>query len=410
MTPPKRNNFLLILILGSLTALSPFSIDMYLPAFPQIAESLGTTVAKVALSLSSYFIGLSFGQLFYGPLLDRYGRKKPLYAGLALYILASVGCLVSQSTDVLVFFRLFQALGGCAAGVVSLAMVRDLFSVKESSKVFSLLILVLSVSPLVAPTAGGYLSAAFGWRSVFIVLAVIAVLNLLVVVFFLPETHQPDETVSLKIKPILKTYLSILQSAQFSTYVFSGAIAFSGLFTYLAGSPIIFMKIYQVSGEVYGWIFAGLSVGFIGASQINILLLKKFQSSSILTVAMVSQTLIGIVFLIGVLNNWFGLTGVIVMLFFFLACIGLTNPNSISLALAPFTKNAGSASALMGFLQMGLGALSSLAVGILGTSEVIHIVAILSGSALLGTITLFIGKKFIRREVTAKPDAVTIPH
>ncbi|WP_207796083.1 MFS transporter, partial [Leptospira ellisii] len=158
----KRQNFYIIFILGILTALSPFSIDMYLPAFPEIAEDLKTPASEVALSLSGYFIGLALGQILYGPLLDRFGRKKPLYYGIALYVLASVGCFFSSTINELIIFRFLQAIGGCAANVASVAMVRDLFSIKESSKVFSLLVLILGASPLLAPTIGGYVSSTLG--------------------------------------------------------------------------------------------------------------------------------------------------------------------------------------------------------------------------------------------------------
>lgn len=166
----KQRYFSLILILGGLTALGPFSIDMYLPGFPGIALDLHTTVARVGLSLSSFFVGISAGQLLYGPLLDRYGRKPPLYLGLALYVAASLGCLAVHKIEVLIALRFVQAIGSCAAAVASMAMVRDLFPVKDSAKVFALLILVVGTSPMLAPTLGGYVTAAFGWRAVFVAL------------------------------------------------------------------------------------------------------------------------------------------------------------------------------------------------------------------------------------------------
>src|ERR1700743_3595569 len=157
----KQRYFFTILILGSLTALGPFSIDMYLPGFPAIARSFHTTTAQVSLSLASFFVGISAGQLLYGPLLDRFGRKKPLYIGLTLYIIASVCCLLVKSIEALIILRFVQAIGSCAAAVASVAMVRDLFPAKDNAKVFALLMLVISASPMLAPTAGGYVTAAF---------------------------------------------------------------------------------------------------------------------------------------------------------------------------------------------------------------------------------------------------------
>ncbi len=206
MNQSKNSKFSLILVLGSLTALSPFAIDMYLPAFPKMAEDLGATVPQVSLSLSSYFIGLAAGQLFYGPLLDRFGRKMPLYCGLLIFILATVGCLTSRSVETLVVFRFIQAIGGCAANVAAMAMVRDFFEPKESAKIFSLLVLILGVSPLLAPTAGGILSTYFGWQSVFVVLGIIGVLMLALSIFFLPKGYEPDKELSLHPVAIAKNY------------------------------------------------------------------------------------------------------------------------------------------------------------------------------------------------------------
>lgn len=399
--PAQQSKFVLILILGLLTALSPFSIDMYLPAFQAIANDFQSTVAQVSLSLSSYFIGLSFGQLFYGPLLDRYGRKNPLYAGLGIYIFASLFCLFCRSTEALVAWRFVQALGGCAAGVASMAMVRDLFSVKESAKIYSLLILILGVSPLLAPTVGGFLSEAFGWHSVFIVLSVIAAALIVTIRFQLPESHKPDLNVSLKPGPIFKNFLEILKNSQFYTYVFSGAIAFSGLFVYLAGSTVIFLEHYKVSSQVYGWIFAGIAAGLIGSSQFNALLLKKYSSEQLVKVALMANVLIGFVFVTGVYFQWFNLIGICCMFFLFMCCFGLINPNSGALSLAPFSKNAGRASALMGFIQMGVGAAVSSLIGILGITEILTIVGIMVTSSTVALIILWVGRSHIHRQIHA---------
>lgn len=387
----KKNNFFLILILGTLTALSPFSIDMYLPAFPQIAQDFGTTVTTIALSISSYFVGISFGQLFYGPLLDRFGRKPPLYVGLVIYAIASFGCLLADSANLLIGLRFLQAVGGCAASVAAMSIVRDLFSVKESSKVLSLLILVLGVSPLIAPTAGSYVALYFGWHAIFIILALISLAMLLTVFFFLKESHKPDHSVSLRLKPILKKYLEILIVPQFYIHVLAGAFAFSGLFVYVASSPMIFMNIFKVSAQNYGWIFAGLSVGFIGFSQLNIFLLKKYQNHQIFKGALIFQALSALVFLLGTYAGIYGIIGTITHIFMLLACAGLTNPNAASLGLAPFSKNTGSAAALMGFLQMGIGAIVSSMVGLLSGTEMLPLVAIFAISSATALIILTMG-------------------
>jgi DHA1 family bicyclomycin/chloramphenicol resistance-like MFS transporter len=383
----------LILILGLLTALSPFSIDMYLPAFQDIARSMHTVTSRVDLSLSSFFIGMACGQILYGPLMDRFGRKRPLYMGLVLYILASAGCFLSRSVEMLIAVRLVQALGSCAAGVASMAMVRDLFPVKESPKVFALLVLVLGSSPLIAPTAGGYLANDLGWRSIFIVLMVIATLILLAVIFTLPETYEPDSSYSLKPGPIINNFLVVMRNPQFYTYAVSGSIAFCGLFAYVAGSPIVFMDVFGLSKKQYGWVFAGLSIGFIGANQLNSLLLRKFKSEQIIRIAVSAQVLAGLVFFSGALEGWYGLAATIAMIFLNLCCVGFIYPNATALSMAPFAKNAGIASALMGTMQLGLGAAASFFIGIFNSRSATPMAAVMVISSAIALIVLLVGRK-----------------
>ena len=206
MPRSSRSNLLIILILGALSTVSPFSIDMYLPAFPQIAHDLGTTPAQISLSVSGYFIGLALGQLFYGPLLDRLGRKRPLYAGLSLFTVASFGCIAVRSPELFIAFRLLQALGGCVAQVGAIAMVRDFFPARESAKILSLLMLVLSVSPLFAPSIGSLIATTIGWPWIFVILAAFAVFLIIVIGSLLPEGHRPDPEISLLPRAILEGF------------------------------------------------------------------------------------------------------------------------------------------------------------------------------------------------------------
>lgn len=350
---PNSNNkrLSLILILGSLTALSPFSIDMYLSAFPQMAQYFKTDISQVSLTLSSYFIGIASGQLFYGPLMDRFGRIKPLYAGLLIYALASIACSFSHSIDMLIVCRFLQAVGGCAASVGAFAMVRDLFSAKESAKVFSMLILVLSVSPLLAPTFGGYLTVYFGWSSIFYALAVISLIIFAVVAKYLPESHKADKSHVLKPIPIIKNYYSILKEPHFYAYAISGAIGFSGLFVYLASSPIIFMEIFKVSEQVYGWIFAIVAMGMVGMSQVNVVLLKRYSNQQVLFFAISMLVIASLTFLVCAFTGFYNVYSVVATMFVFLSCLGLSNPNSAALAMAQFGSKAGSAAALLGFCK-----------------------------------------------------------
>jgi DHA1 family bicyclomycin/chloramphenicol resistance-like MFS transporter len=402
---PTSNKKVIIWILGALATVTPLAIDLYLPAFAQIADDFGTTPAKISLSVSSYFIGMAIGQMLYGPLLDRFGRKRPLYAGLIVFIIASIGCAQSRTADALVALRFIQALGGSVAWVAAVAMVRDFFPVKESAKVFSLLILILGVSPLLAPTFGGFIATTFVWQTIFYLLAVIGLIVLTVTFLYLPEGHKPDTSISLKVKPMLKTFIAVLVKPQFYTYTFAGAFGFATLFIYVAGSPVIFMEIYHVTPKVYGGIFALLSVGFIGGSQLNILLTRKFSSERLFRVALIIQVIASIIFLIGVYNEWFGLYSIIVMLFIELSCVGILNPNATALALAPFTRNVGSASALLGCTQIGVAALASSGVGAFNSQTAIPVVALMAGTSSVALLILMIGQKRIGEDIITSSSA-----
>lgn len=371
-----------------LMTISPFAIDMYLPAFSKIAEDFHTTTARVSLSITSYFFGFAFGQLIYGPLLDRFGRKKPLYFGIAIYIICCAGCMVSHSVGMLVGFRFIQALGGCVAGVAAMTMARDFFPIEESAKIFSLLILILGLSPLLAPTLGGFITAGLGWQWVFIGLMILAALVMAIVILFLPTGYQPDPTISLRAKPMINSFLSILRNRQFYTYTLSASFSFATLLVYVAGSSLIFMEIYHVSPQVFGGIFALLSVGFIGGNQVNILLLKRYKSEELFRVALISQLIFAIIFLIGAILGWWGLVSTIVMFFLLLSTIGLIYPNGSALALAPFTTSVGTASALLGFLQIGVGGLASSSIGLFNSTDSVPIIGVEVGVSLIANLIL----------------------
>lgn len=392
MTRTRRRDLLIILILGALSTLSPFSIDMYLPAFPQIARALGSTPAEISLSVSGYFIGLALGQLFYGPLLDRFGRKKPLYAGLSLFTLASLGCLTARSPGLFIAFRLLQAIGGCAAQVGAVTMVRDFFPVEESAKILSLLVLVLSVSPLFAPSIGGFIAATAGWQWIFVVLAGFALLVMVTIAALLPEGHEPDPDISLRPGAILAGFLKVVRHPQFYTYAVAGSFSFAGLFVYVTGSPIIFIGTFHLDPQTYGLIFALLGASFIGGSQLNVWLSHRQQSRKIFAAALICQNIIVLVIVLGAGLGWHGLLANIILLMLYLPFCGLAFPNAAAIALAPFSKNVGSAAALLGFLQMGIGALASTGVGLLHSSDSLPIYAVMAVTAFIGLAILLLNR------------------
>lgn len=394
----KQQNFILILILGALNTITPFSIDMYLPAFPRIAQDFNTSIENVALSVSTYFLGYALGQVIYGPLLDRFGRKPPLYTGLVLYIIATIGCFTAGTIEALWVIRFLQALGGCVASVAAMAMVRDFFPVKKSAAVISLLVLILGASPLLAPTAGSFIITWLGWHFVFIMLAIITLIILLLVFFFLPEGHQPDKSISLKPAAIIKGFKEVLTEPKFYVFALSGSFSFSGLFVYVAHSPAIFMNHFHLSERWYGAVFALLSVGFIGGSQLNHILTHRFSNKQILKTVLLVQVVLSVLFLAGSIQGWYGLTAVIIFLFLLLSCCGITYPNAAALCMAPFSKNAGTASALLGFIQIGIGGLISGSVSILPFGAITAMAVVMAATTIIALVILLTGKNALNRK------------
>jgi len=396
----RSNNFYLILILGLLTAIGPFSIDMYLPAFPAIAKGLHTTVAQVTLSLSSFFIGISFGQLLYGPLLERFGRKKPLYAGLCIYLVASIGCALAASVNALIVLRLLQALGGCVGMVAARAMVRDLFEVNQNAKVFSLLMLVVAVSPIVAPTLGGYVTAALGWRYVFVMLIFVDLIVIVSAYFLLPESKKPDPNFSLRPGPIIKNFTGVITHPQFYTYALTAAISAAGLYAYIGGSPHVFMEIFHVTEKQYGWIFALIAMGLIGASQVNSLLLKNYTSEQLIKIALRCQSVIGITMVCLSFFGWSDLFVTIFLIFIFLCTQGFVFPNASALSLAAFGHTAGSASALLGAIQMTIGACTSALVSVLQDHTAVPMTGVMACCAITALSVFSFGKRIIAQRAS----------
>jgi DHA1 family bicyclomycin/chloramphenicol resistance-like MFS transporter len=313
---------------------------------------------------------------------------------------------LSQNVHALIALRFVQAIGGCAAQVAAIAMVRDFFHVRESAKILSLLFLIIGVSPLLAPTIGSGLVSAFGWRWIFFILAMYAAVTLVLIFALLPEGHAPDTSISLKPRPIVANFWMILRQPQFITYALAGAFSFAGLFGFVSGSPILFMDGFHLSTKAFGLVFAVLVMGFIGGNQLNVVLLRRFSSQQIFFSFLIFQVFSGLILFGGTRMHLIGLPGLLVMFFFFLLSIGLTYPNAAALALAPFARDAGSASALLGFLQAGTGSLISTGVGVFGASA---IVTLLSATAFVALIILLAGRRRIAK-LAESAEGVAVGH
>ncbi len=391
-----NSRFFLIIILGLLSAIGAFSIDTYIAGFPSIAADFHVSVDTVAYSISSFFLGICIGQMICGPLLDRFGRRKPLLIGLFLYTLASVGCALSTSIEMLIIVRFFQALGGCVGIVAPRAIVRDIFPVSEIAKIFSLLVLVLGVSPIIAPTIGSILIIALGWHSVFWLQVIIGLSLLAMVFFFLPESRPGDVSMSLHPKVVSVNFFRIFINGQFITYALCGAVVSCGVYAYLAGSAAVFMQIYGVNEQQYGYIFGLTAAALIGSSQLNTLVLRKTGSAKIIQTVLVIQTIFGIILFGFSALGWHNLYSMIGSVLLFIACQGFVQPNTSALSLAPFTKDAGSASALMGAMQMSFAAFASALVGSLGNGTSIPLTAIMAACPIIGLLILGVRRLVVK--------------
>jgi DHA1 family bicyclomycin/chloramphenicol resistance-like MFS transporter len=286
--------------------------------------------------------------------------------------------------------------------VAARAIVRDLFEVKENARIFSTLMLVVAVSPIIAPTAGGYVTAVFGWRYVFAILIVIDLAILAGVYFLLPESKKPDPTFSLKAGAIIKNFTDIIKHPQFYTYALTGAVAYGGLCAYVSGSPNVFMEIFRVHEEQYGWIFALIALGIISASQVNNFALKKYSGERIIKMALGCQGVIGVSLASLSLFGWSELYTTIFLIFLFLGCQGFIFPNASALSLAPFGHSAGSASALMGAIQMGIGAGASAVVSLLQNQTPLPMTGIMACCSLTAFTILYWGRKNIIKKASSE--------
>ncbi|WP_375769002.1 Bcr/CflA family multidrug efflux MFS transporter [Archangium gephyra] len=389
MTSPTspRRRALLLFVLGTLTAFAPLSIDMYLPSLPSIQETLGTSASRVQLTLAAFMAGLGLGQFMYGPLSDRFGRKRPLLAGIVLYILASAACAFAPSIHWLIALRFLQALGGAAGAVIARAIVRDLYSGREVARVLSLLMLIMGAAPILAPLLGGQVLLFAGWRAIFGVLAVLGTVALVLSLVAIPgvpsHPRQPGTASS------LGTNLRVLfTDRRFLTATFAGGFAQSGMFAYISGAPFVFMELLHVSPERFAWVFAVNAVGIIGASQLNRRLLARRSPERIAVSASLFMLLMGAALLVLAVSGLGRLSTLAPALFLFISVIGFVTPNAAALALEEHGARAGVASAVLGSLQFAVSAAASACVGLLNDGSMLPMAAVMAvcagGSCVMG--------------------------
>lgn len=347
-----------ILLLGSLTAFGAITIDLYLPTLPAIARDYGASPAMVQLTLSTFFVGMALGQLFFGPLSDRIGRRPTILIGCAVYIVASLVCALAPTIETLVAGRFFQALGCCAGMVTCRAIVRDRYDHRDSARIFSLLMLVLAVAPLLAPTLGGWIAAAAGWHAVFYGFVGIGLAVALAVALRLDESRSVETAQTARKASVLRGYGQLLHQRRLIGYLLVGAANGAALFSYIAASPDLVVGTWGFSEGQFGLVFAAIAVGVVGASQINRALLRHFSPDRILGAASLGAALAGAVLLAAALAGA-PLPVTFAALFVALSSNGLIAANASAGALSVDPLRAGAVSGLMGGVNFGMGAAAS---------------------------------------------------
>lgn len=383
-------NLRTILILGALSAFGPLAIDFYLPGFPAMALAFGTDEKHIQTTLAAYFLGLSLGQLAYGPVADRFGRRIPLLVGVSLFTLASVACAFAPNLDALILARFVQALGGCAGMVLSRAIVSDKCDAVASAKVFSQLMLVMGLAPILAPMLGGVLVNLYGWQSIFIALTLFSALCTVAVAAGLPES-LPATVPRQPLSGALRQYGRLLKDRVFLGHALTGGIAIAGMFSYIAGSPFVFIKLYGVPPEHYGWLFGSNAAGFILVAQVNARLLAKRGPAFLLVRTVWIYLAAGLSLLAISALHPAMLWPLLIPLFVCIASLGCIIPNASACAMSGQGARAGSASALLGCLQFSVAAGAAALVGVLHDGSAVPMALVISlcglGAAGMGMAT-----------------------
>ncbi|KDN76722.1 multidrug effflux MFS transporter [Streptomyces olindensis] len=393
LTPHRRTGLLVTFLLGSLTAVPPLAMDMYLPSLPEVTRALHAPAATVQLTLTACLAGMALGQLVVGPMSDRWGRRRPLLAGLAVFVVATVLCALAPTVELLVAFRLAQGLAGAAAIVIARAVVRDLYDGMAMARFFSTLMLISGVAPIVAPLIGGQVLRVTDWRGVFAVLTVIGVLIGVLVWTKLPETLPPAERHSGGVGEALRAMRTLLADRPFTGYMLTGGFAFAALFAYISASPFVIQEIYGASPQTFSLLFGVNSVGLVVVGQINgKILVGRVSLDRVLGIGLaivITAATALLLMSLGVFGE-VGLAPVAVALFVLMSAMGITLPNTQALALMRTKHAAGSASALLGTSSFLIGAIASPLVGVAGEDTAVPM-AVVQLAAALVALACFVG-------------------
>lgn len=382
-----------LLVCSALIAIGPLSIDMYLPAFPAMGTALGATSGQIELTLGAFLIGLAAGQAFYGPISDRFGRKPPLYFGLTLYGLASLGCALAPTVEWLMVCRTLQALGGCVGMVISRAAVRDRLDGPGAARAFSTQMLVMGMAPILAPLLGSAILTVADWHAIFFVLAGLSVVLLLAVHYALEETVDTAKAPRLHLMRVLRSYGELLRSRQFVGYSLCAGCVQAGMFAYIAGSPFVLIKLYDIPPHWFSVVFGLNAFGLIAMSQVNSLLMRRHTPEAVLRIVTRVPVLCSITVALIAAAGYLSLPVLLLGFFGYLASLGCIMPNASALALSRQGHRAGTASALMGTLQFSLGTLAGIAIGLLSGKSALPLVIIMAVCSVASFVMGMIGRR-----------------
>lgn len=387
--PSRRRYLQLVLVLGLLVALGPLTIDLYLPALPQVATDLRASDAAVQFTLTGIMLGLAVGQLLIGPASDAVGRRRPLIIGVTAHAGASLLCALAPTITVLSAVRVLQGFAGAAVSVVAMAVVRDLFSGRQAARLLSHLMLVIGVAPVLAPSLGGWLLTFTDWRGIFVVLAGVAAGLVALAYFGLRETLPVHRRRPARVRPTLRTYVSLLADRPFVGLVVVAGLMMATMFAYVSGSPFVLQGVYGLDEQTYGLVFGVNAIGLVAATQLNPVLLRRFSPQQVLVVAVLAAMSSAVLLTVAAALAA-PLPALLAPLFATVTFVGLAFPNSPALALSRHGEAAGTAAAMLGATQFGIAALTAPVVGLLGTASALPMAAVMTGTTALAATVLLV--------------------